>query len=244
MAKIKGSWQDVASNPNYYQASKSDISSAVSKLAAVANKRLKRLENVGIDYGKDFAVEERIAGVKKFGAKGKNLGELRSEFKRLVGFLKSPISTLTGRKEEFYQAKKRVWQHSTPKEREMMGGQEPTRKEAYKEYIESQKRKQEHKKAYDEKWGVESQYFIDEAEMFDEVSRLFQVARNRGWMARSATLQKMQASDQIREYYQEQVIRARMYGMDLITFIEQDLGIDSPFEVDEEDTDVSTSNFF
>lgn len=240
MAKIRGSWQDVASNPNYYQESKSVISSAVSKLAAVANKRLKRLSNAGIDYGKYEGEDEAIAGVRKFGAKGKNLGELRSEFKRLVGFLKSPLSSLSGRKEEFYKAKKRVWERSTPQEREMMGGKEPTRKEAYKEYMESQKRENRD----GEKWGVDSRYFIDDAEMFDEVSRLFQTARERGWIAKSGTLQKMQASDQIREYYQEQVIRARMYGMDLITFIEQDLGIDSPFENEEEDTDVSTSNFF
>lgn len=76
-----------------------NVSKAVSSMAAAANKRLKRLQEQGWKYIK--ADSERseyadtIAGHKKFGAKGKSLQELFSEFKRLVDFFESGLSSVS-----------------------------------------------------------------------------------------------------------------------------------------------------
>lgn len=84
-----------------------DLSHIVSRMSSVANKRLKAMEDKGISYS-NSEYPDAIAGVRKFGAAGKTLGQLRSEFKRLHGFLNSAMSTLTGRAKSYYEAKKRV----------------------------------------------------------------------------------------------------------------------------------------
>lgn len=86
---------------------RTDLSHIVSRMSAVANKRLKAMESKGISYS-NSQFPDAIAGVRKFGAAGKTLGQLRSEFKRLYGFLNSKMSTLTGRARTYYEAKKRV----------------------------------------------------------------------------------------------------------------------------------------
>ena len=86
---------------------RADLSYIVSRMSAVANKRLKAMEKKGISYS-NSQFPDAIAGVRKFGAAGKTLGQLRSEFKRLHGFLNSSMSTLTGRARTYYEAKKRV----------------------------------------------------------------------------------------------------------------------------------------
>lgn len=86
---------------------RADLSHIVSRMSAVANKRLKRMEEKGIKYSSS-QYPDSIAGVRKFAAAGKTLGQLRAEYKRLYGFLNSKMSTLTGRIESYYEAKKRI----------------------------------------------------------------------------------------------------------------------------------------
>lgn len=86
---------------------RADLSHIVSRMSAVANKRLKRMEEKGIKYSSS-QYPDSIAGVRKFAAAGKTLGQLRAEYKRLYGFLNSKMSTLTGRVTAYYEAKKRV----------------------------------------------------------------------------------------------------------------------------------------
>ena len=86
---------------------RTDLSHIVSRMASAANKRLKAMEEKDIMYS-NSQYPDAIAGVRKFGAAGKTLGQLRSEFKRLHGFLNSTMSTLTGRAKSYYEAKKRV----------------------------------------------------------------------------------------------------------------------------------------
>lgn len=235
-SKLKGvGWKELIKSPEYYaQQTKDTLSPIISRLSAVANKRLKRLEALGISYG-TTTKGETISGVKKFGAKGKTLGQLRSEYKRLQGFLESPVSTVTGRKEEFYQAKRRLWEKASKSEREIIG-KKPTRKSAYKEYLDAKKRRLEEQE--------EAEYSgLDETEIFDKVSALFQKMRNRNWIARSGILQQMRDSSQIRDYLEEMVVKANIYNEDVVSMIERDLGIDDMYE-EEEDLDFSTSNFF
>ena len=221
-------WKELIKSPEYYaQQTKENLSPIISKLAAVANKRLKRMEQLGISYS-TYQGPDKISGVKKFGAKNKTLGQLRSEYKRLQGFLESPLSSLTGRKETYYQAKKRMWEKATPEEREKIG-EKPTRGKTYKEYLSSKRTPN----------GTE----LDETEIFDRVGALFQTARENGWLSKSETLYQMRGSDQIRDYYEEQVIKANLLGVDVVELVKEDLGIDTD-EEEKEDIDFSTSNLF
>lgn len=234
MNNLKGvGWKELIKSPEYYaKQSRETLSPIISRLSAVANKRLKRMEQQGIEYS-GYSGEKAIAGVKKFEARGKTLGQLRAEYKRLQGFLESPISTLTGRKEQYYQAKKRFWERASPKEREIIG-EKPTRKESYKEYTESKKSRKDQQK----------EDFVDETEIFDDVSRIFQVMRDEHWLAQSETLRKMRPSDQIRAYFEEQVIRSNIFGTDVLKDIRKDLGIDIYEEEESKPDNVSTSQFF
>ena len=81
---------------------KENISKAVSTLSAVANKRLRRMEERGwfYVYGKDSERSESIAGERKFGAAGKSEQELQSEYKRLTSFFRRGMSSITEIKEQ------------------------------------------------------------------------------------------------------------------------------------------------
>lgn len=134
--------------------SQADMSYIVSRLSAVANKRLKAMESKGIKFSQT-QIPESISGVKKFGAKGKTLGQLKSEFKRLYGFLNSKMSTLTGRVDAYYEAKKRVAEKR---------GEEFTqsRNEARKEYYSS----------------------VEKRERFDDIGSMFAAMRKGNWLAK------------------------------------------------------------
>lgn len=80
-----------------------ELAKVVSKLNAVANKRLKRLEEKEKETSA-YNYVMRSGG--KFSVRGKNLNELRKEYKRVSGFLQSKTSTLKGAKQvenEFLQ---------------------------------------------------------------------------------------------------------------------------------------------
>jgi len=66
------------------------------KMFAIANKRIKRLEECGIHTP---ALESVNATGGKFCYNGDNLKELQHEYARCVNFLNMPTSTITGAKE-------------------------------------------------------------------------------------------------------------------------------------------------
>ena len=133
---------------------KADLSHIVSRMSSVANKRLKAMEKKGISYS-NSQFPDAIAGVRKFGAAGKTLGQLRSEFKRLHGFLNSKMSTLTGRTKAYYEAKKRVAEKQGKEFNE-------TFNEARKEYYSNESVRQS----------------------FDDIGTMFWEMRRDNWLAR------------------------------------------------------------
>lgn len=78
---------------------KDNLSKVVSTLAAAANKRLKRIQAKGWEYAgvseQSENTNENIAGVKKFGARGKNQIELQEEYQRLINFYQSGVSSVS-----------------------------------------------------------------------------------------------------------------------------------------------------
>lgn len=99
-------------NPN--ELSDSDLRKAVSSMGSVANKRLKRMENKDIFFGEDKG-DDTLSGVRKFSVRGKDIEEVKREFKRVRNFLSNPQSSLTG-----------MWQ--TLKEVKRKWGRAPTKK--------------------------------------------------------------------------------------------------------------------
>lgn len=75
--------------------SRSELSRVVSRLSAVANKRLKRLEGAGYRRG-EARGRDVISGTRKFKAAGKSMNQLRNEYARVSQFLEGKTSTLTG----------------------------------------------------------------------------------------------------------------------------------------------------
>lgn len=74
----------------------STLRAVVTRLSSAANKRIQRIEDKGITTP---ATREAERGGGRFSAKGKNLNQLRSEYKRVKSFLKSETSTLKGYKD-------------------------------------------------------------------------------------------------------------------------------------------------
>ena len=76
------------------QYDRKNLAKIVTKLSSAANKRVKRLEKSGYNTP---ALRQSYRGG-HFGSKGKNLKQLRSEYKRVSSFLKSETSTVKGYK--------------------------------------------------------------------------------------------------------------------------------------------------
>ena len=94
---LKGTSADELTNLSATQIKQYDrknLAKIVTKLASAANKRVKRLGEKGLDTP---ALRKAYKG-KHFGSKDKNLKQLRSEYKRVSGFLKSETSTVKGYK--------------------------------------------------------------------------------------------------------------------------------------------------
>lgn len=72
------------------------LRAVVQKMASAANKRVKRIKSKGISTPATREAER----VGKFSTKGKNINELRAEYKRIKAFLKSPSSTIKGYKKQ------------------------------------------------------------------------------------------------------------------------------------------------
>ena len=76
------------------QYDRKNLAKIVTKLSSAANKRVKNLEELGYNTP---ALRKASKGG-NFGSKGKNLKQLRSEYKRVSSFLKSETSTVKGYK--------------------------------------------------------------------------------------------------------------------------------------------------
>lgn len=92
-------------NPN--ELDEQQLKQAIKSMGNAANKRLKRMENRGIDFGDDSG-EQVTSGVKRFGIKGKDFQALKNEFKRVRNFLNNPQSSLTGMKRAFREFKREI----------------------------------------------------------------------------------------------------------------------------------------
>lgn len=95
----------IIDNPN--QLTESQLKEAIKSMANAANKRLKRFEQRGINYG-DEKGQNTTAGVRRFTVRGKSLRELKQEFKRVRNFLASPQSSLTGMKKAYKEFKRTI----------------------------------------------------------------------------------------------------------------------------------------
>ena len=78
---------------DFLKLEKPQLRQAVSRLADAANKRIKRLETKGL-YSPALYEISHSGG--KLSTKGKDLMQLRAEFMRATGFLKSEASTIKG----------------------------------------------------------------------------------------------------------------------------------------------------
>ena len=92
-------------NPN--ELDENLLKRAIKSMANAANKRLKRMEDRGINFGEEIG-KNTTAGVKRFTVRGKNLQELKNEFKRVRNFLNNPQSSLSGMKRVFKDFKETV----------------------------------------------------------------------------------------------------------------------------------------
>ena len=119
-------------NPN--ELDEQQIKQAIKSMSNAANKRLKRMESRGINFG-NYSGEDTTSGVKRFGIKGKNLKELKNEFKRVRNFLNDPQSSLTGMKQAFREFKKEIAKGVTRKKAKRLT------KAERKEYEKMQKQK-------------------------------------------------------------------------------------------------------
>lgn len=195
------------------------MSSIVSKLASVANKRLKLMESKGIKFAKGvrgYEGPDSISGVKKFGAKGKNAGQLISEYKRVAGFLESPNSTITGRVKTYFETKKFVAKKK--------GEKGPTMSESRREYYEMLNKNDD---------------------PIETLSQLFEAMREGQWLSKGPKWPRNFDSKQVKEYFEEQIAEnENLSTEELIRKIKKDLGIDEDIEEQDNNDSVGTSKFF
>ena len=89
-----------------------ELSRIISRMSSVANKRLVRLEKAGFKRGDESDGVNIISGTRKFGAKGKSLNQLRTEFHRARNFLEGKTSTVRGMREVRNDMYKRISDYS------------------------------------------------------------------------------------------------------------------------------------
>ena len=194
-----------------------ELSSIVSELSAVANKRLKYLESKGIQYYANDGSEDTISGIRKYAAKGKSLGELRAEYKRVSGFLQSPLSTMTGRKERYYETVQRLANVNEDMRKEYA---DKTRGQIEREYTQSIGM------AYD---------------IFNNVASLFEAMRVGKWLSKGINTKGLD-STQWRQYFEEMSYLHQYEDIDtLINNVKKDLGVEDVVTIPE---GVGTSKAF
>lgn len=94
-------WNDLA------KLNLTDLKALTQRLVSASNKRIKRLEssNVG-DYSSALQGRKKSGG--RFSTKGKNINDLRSEFRKAKTFLKSKTSTITGTRKVINTMSKKI----------------------------------------------------------------------------------------------------------------------------------------
>lgn len=199
-----------------------ELSKIVSELSSVANKRLKYFESRGIQYYADYA-PDTISGVRKFAAKGKTLGGLRAEYKRVSAFLQSPISTMSGRKERYYEMIQRMMSFD---------------KETRDQYKDKTRRDIENEYLY---MRDSTHYDSTRYDMFNATASLFEVMRKGKWLSKGIDTKNLD-STQWRMYFEEMAYQYRYADLEtLITRVKEDLKIEELEEVPE---GVGTSSAF
>lgn len=73
-----------------------ELAKAVNALSSAANKRLRRLESIESGTLSPAYQSQVKTGATRFTAKGKNINQLRNEFKNVTGFLSRKTSTVSG----------------------------------------------------------------------------------------------------------------------------------------------------
>lgn len=101
------SYRDFMTIENPNELDERSLRRAVSVMASVANKRLKRLEKNKIYYGR-VSGEGTISGVKKYGVRGKTYDEVKREFKRVRGYLLDEQSSFNQMYKTYSKFKQRV----------------------------------------------------------------------------------------------------------------------------------------
>ena len=215
-------------NPN--ELDEQQLKQAIKSMANAANKRLKRMENRGINFGEDSG-EGTTSGVKRFGIKGKDIRTLKSEFKRVRNFLNDPQSSLTGMKRAFREFKKEIAKGITRKKAKRLT------KAERKEYEKMQKQKKTS--------GISKEKGItqwEELKQWRETWNFYNRLVDEGYYAISAY-----DSKQVRETIIALIKYKDEYNLsDEETWkrIIEDLRYDYEIRQSNNDSDISTSSFF
>lgn len=135
-------------NPNELDESK--LKEAIKRMGNVANKRLKRMANAGVNFGEETG-EKATAGVTRFSIRGKNLSELKNEFKRVRNFLSDPQSSLTGMWRTLKEVKRKWGKAPTKKMRQDFSKMEKQKKKLGKA-MESKLTRYDELKRWRETW--------------------------------------------------------------------------------------------
>ena len=85
--------EDVMNNSDFLKMNRKQLAKTVSRLASIANKRIKRLQKLDVESPALLAVMESGG---KFSTANKSLNQLRAEFKRVSKFLEYRTSTVSG----------------------------------------------------------------------------------------------------------------------------------------------------
>lgn len=93
-----------------------ELRAAVQTLSSAANKRLSRLEQSEIDVSSPALHAVYESGRSRFSTRGKNLNQLRNEFKDVKNFLTSKTSTIKGVKGWKSKIEKKAGGEFTPAE--------------------------------------------------------------------------------------------------------------------------------
>lgn len=94
-------WNDLA------KLNLTDLKALTQRLVSASNKRLKRLEQSNLGGYSSALQNKKKSGV-RFSTRGKNINELRKEFRRAKSFLKSKTSTIKGTKKVINRMSKKI----------------------------------------------------------------------------------------------------------------------------------------
>jgi len=112
-------------NPNELE--ERQLKEAIKSMGRVANARLKRMENAGVNFGEETG-DDTTSGVRRFGVRGKSFNVLKNEFKRVRNFLNNPQSSLRGMWRAIKEVKRKWGRAPTKKMRKDFSKMEKQKK--------------------------------------------------------------------------------------------------------------------